>query len=328
MEVLTREDTVTNISSYYHVNPVKTRKVTKKLNTDFKAFKYKTQDSFNQVFPQNMGEILHIDEVALSNGELFTLVTNPKSRAKQNTIVAIIEGTKASDIISVLNDIALCRRKKVKAVSSDMAPNMQLAIKQSFENAEIVIDKFHVIKLVLEALETQRIQYRWMVIDLENERLKHCKHYNFVNKVRRYSNGDTEKQLLSRSKYILFKTPDKWTEKQRIRAHILFKNYPRLKYLYEHSLAFRHVYQQRNKEKAQLYLEQWIAKSFEIKEDVFRTAATSIARYSEPILSHFHHWITNAFAESFNSKIKRFRANLRGVSCKYFFHYRLTKLFA
>jgi len=234
-----------------------------------------------------MGEILHIDEVALSNGELYTLVTNPKSRAKRNTIVAIIEGTKAIDIINVLNEIALYRRKKVKAVSSDMAPNMQLAIKKSFENAEVVIDKFHVIKLVLEALESQRIKYRWMVIDLENERLKHCKHYNFSNKVKRYSNGDTEKQLLSRSKYILFKTPDKWTEKQQVRAHILFKNYPRLKYLYEHSLVFRNIYKQRDKSKAQFYLQQWIEKSYALKEDVFRTSATSIARYMEPIIFQF-----------------------------------------
>ncbi|MBR1947278.1 MAG: transposase, partial [Bacteroidaceae bacterium] len=37
---------------------------------------------------------------------------------------------------------------------------------------------------------------------------------------------------------------------------------------------------------------------------------------------------TNAFAESFNAKIKAFRAQLRGVTDLKFFFYRLTKLFA
>ncbi|MBR5511489.1 MAG: transposase, partial [Bacteroidaceae bacterium] len=37
---------------------------------------------------------------------------------------------------------------------------------------------------------------------------------------------------------------------------------------------------------------------------------------------------TNAFAESFNAKIKSFRAQLRGVTDIKFFFFRLAKLFA
>ena len=37
---------------------------------------------------------------------------------------------------------------------------------------------------------------------------------------------------------------------------------------------------------------------------------------------------TNAFAESFNAKIKAFRAALRGVTDIKFFLFRLTKLYA
>lgn len=59
-----------------------------------------------------MGDVLHIDEVALSKGELYTFVTNPKGKGKQKTIVAIIEGTKSQDIIRVLDKIPLVYRKK------------------------------------------------------------------------------------------------------------------------------------------------------------------------------------------------------------------------
>ena len=35
--------------------------------------------------------------------------------------------------------------------------------------------------------------------------------------------GDTHKQLLARSRYLLFKSADKWTESQRQRAEVLFE---------------------------------------------------------------------------------------------------------
>ncbi|SIQ15466.1 transposase [Maribacter ulvicola] len=46
------------------------------------------------------------------------------------------------------------------------------------------------------------------------------------------SNGDILKQLLARSRYLLFKSSNKWTENQAKRAEILFKRYPDLKKAY------------------------------------------------------------------------------------------------
>ena len=310
------------------MNPQQTSKVVKKYNDEYKIYKFRRQQDINQIFPENMGVYLHIDEVALSKGELYTFVTNPEGRGKGGTIVAIIQGTKAKDIAEVLDMLCLYRRKQVKAVASDMAPNMQAALRRSFTNAIIVIDRFHVVKLIIEALQTQRIKYRWQVIEQENKRLKFCREENYSYKIRTYQNGDTEKQLLARSTYLLFKSQDKWTENQEIRAAILFDNYPRLKVLYEHTMAFRNIYTEVSPEKAQLRLEHWIEKSFRLREDVFHTAAGSVRNHMTNILNYFTVKLTNAFAESFNSKIKRFRFNLRGVSDKIFFHYRLIKLFA
>ena len=52
-----------------------------------------------------------------------------------------------------------------------------------------------------------------------------------------------------------------------------------------------------------------------------------IRTYDE-MLNYFVSRSTNAFAESFNAKIKAFRAQLRGVTDLKFFFYRLSKLFA
>jgi len=48
----------------------------------------------------------------------------------------------------------------------------------------------------------------------------------------------------------------------------------------------------------------------------------------KPILNYFNNRSTNASAESFNAKIKEFRAMFRGVRDVRFFLFRLTKLYA
>jgi len=60
----------------------------------------------------------------------------------------------------------------------------------------------------------------------------------------------------------------------------------------------------------------------------FNTVVNSLEYHLEDILNFFDHRSTNAYAESFNSKIKGFRANLRGVTDVKFFLFRLEKLFA
>jgi transposase len=41
------------------------------------------------VFPQNMGEYLSIDETSLSQGELYTIITNKEAKGHKGCLVAI-----------------------------------------------------------------------------------------------------------------------------------------------------------------------------------------------------------------------------------------------
>jgi len=58
-----------------------------------------------------------------------------------------------------------------------------------------------------------------------------------------YDKGDTKKQLLARSRYLLFKTKSNWTENQVARAEILFREFPDLKKACELSMMFRLFYE-------------------------------------------------------------------------------------
>lgn len=72
----------------------------------------------------------------------------------------------------------------------------------------------------------------------------------------------------------------------------------------------------------------WIEKTKLLKLNEFNTAANSLNYHLETILNFFINRNTNANAESFNSKIKLFRANQRGVVDIKFFIFRIEKLFS
>ena len=147
---------------------------------------------------------LSIDETSLSHGELYTVVTNKQARGKKGTIVAILNGTKSEDIIPVLLKIPARIRNKVKEITLDLAGNMALIAKKCFPNAVQVIDRFHVQQLATEALQEIRIKHRWKAIDDENTALEQAKKYKSTYLPEVLPNGDTIKQLLARSRYLLY----------------------------------------------------------------------------------------------------------------------------
>ena len=243
-------------------------------------------------------------------------------------MVAVIQGTKSQDIIDVIGKISLEKRKTVKEVTLDMANNMQLAAKMSFPEASLVTDRFHVVKLVLEALQHLRITYRWKEIEKENSAIKKAKEEGIRYSSFSFDNDDTPKQLLARSRYIIAKKPNEWTENQKQRTEILFRHYPELHQAYIHTLEFRNIYEMQSKSLAKEKMLDWINKTRLLKMTIFNTAANSLRYHLETITNFFVNRHTNANAESFNSKIKLFRANQRGVVDTKFFLFRMEKLFA
>lgn len=209
-----------------------------------------------------------------------------------------------------------------------MANNMESASRQSFPESKLVTDRFHVVKLALEALQHIRIKYRWEELDKENEAIEACKMQGKKYKAIELENGDTPKQLLARCRYIIAKRPDEWTKSQQQRASILFNRYPILKIAYKHVLEFRNIYEVRTRTLAEQRFMDWIDKTNELKIKEFNTVANTVKYNLNNILNFFINRSTNANAESFNSKIKLFRANQRGVVDTKFFLFRLYKLFA
>jgi transposase len=276
-----------------------------------------------------MGTHLSIDEVALSQGELYTIVTNKKFKGKKGSLVAIVAGTKAEEVIEHISKIDYKKRKLVKEITLDMANSMKLIAKRCFPKAIQVTDRFHVQKLALEALQEIRIKHRWEAMDFENQLILQAKKENRTYIAELLPNGDSVKQLLARSRYVLYKSREKWTQSQNERAGLLFKLYPDIKKAYSLSQQLRGIYNNNNdKHIAMTKLAHWYRNVEESGFKNFNILLNSITFNYQSILNYFDNRSTNASAESFNAKIKAFRSQFRGVRKIDFFLFRLSNLFA
>nr|WP_216821879.1 transposase [Myroides sp. N17-2] len=297
--------------------------------SDFQAWEHKEHAKDYLLFPENIGPKLSIDETALSKGELYTIITNKYSKGKKGSIVAIFSGTKVEPIIEKLLTISSKTRSKVKEITLDMANSMKKIVTKCFVNATQVTDRFHVQKLVNEALQDIRIQERWNASDIENNLILQAKKEGKQFIPIEFDNGDTAKQLLIRSRYLLTMDPSKWTINQKQRADILFNQYPLIKQAYDVAQHLRIIYNTTTvKEVAYTKLAHWYNDVMKINLKQFGTVINTMQINYKTILNYFDNRSTNASAESFNAKIKAFRAQFRGVRDIDFFLYRLTKLYA
>jgi transposase len=281
------------------------------------------------IFPENIGKNLSLDEVALTNGELYTVLTNKQFHGKKRALVAMIQGTRSKDVANILLKIPEEKRNSVKEITLDMAESMQNIVKYSFPNATSITDRFHVQQLVSEAAQEIRVLLRKEAIREENECIKLARSESRRYKSQSFENGDTKKQLLARSRYVLFKPQSKWHESQQKRSEILFREFPELKNAYELSMMFQSCYENSHSiDEARESFNKWYEKVEEKNIDSFIVAAESVRLHETTILNYFTDRSTNASAESFNAKLKSFRSVVRGVRDKKFHLFRVAKLYA
>ncbi len=280
------------------------------------------------IFPANCGARLAIDEVALTNGELYTIVTNKAAHGRKGALVAIVEGTVADNVALVLGRIPGITRASVVETTLDMSPAMEKIVRSAFPRSRLTTDRFHVQQLVSEAVQEMRIAARKEAIKEENDAIKRAREEKKRYTPTLYANGDTKKQLLARSMYLLFKTEGKWGARQTERAVILFREFPELKAAYDLSMSFRFVYEHAaSPSDARERFARWCANAEASGIASFLTPIETYQAHDATICNYFIDRSTNAAAESFNAKLKNFRAVLRGVRDRKFFLFRVATLY-
>ena len=308
----------------------------------------------------NMGEYLSIDET-LVHDDLLTFLTNKEGHCRHGSLIASVKGTKVGDVTGHLMRIPEEKRLAVKEVTMDFSDSMMGIVSNAFPNAKMTIDCFHVIQLATRALDEMRMKLKRAARteqnreerefkeqlkrrsksreryarDHEPKKSKHGKTLGRPRKrknerfvPRKLGNGETKPDLLTRVRYPLMKAGIEWSKQQKERMDILFGLDRRIKAGYGLVCALRNIFRKRqDRKQARKALKAWgknVGKSL-IRELI--AVRDTIMGKLEYVLNYFDDRSTNAYAESFNSKIKAFRTQVHGVADLPFFMYRLVKIF-
>ena len=98
-----------------------------------------------------------IDESSLSNGELYTFVTNRDRHTGEGSLVAVVSGTKPEEVIQVLKRTDEEECMKVEEVTIDLFDSMHKTVSVAFPKAQRVTDRFHIQKLACDAVQEIRV---------------------------------------------------------------------------------------------------------------------------------------------------------------------------
>ena len=101
---------------------------------------------------------------------------------------------------------------------------------------------FIIQKLAGDAVQQMRIEHRWSALQQANDEKEKAKLEKTAYQPLTFENGDTRSELLARSRHLLFKSSEKWTDEQKLRAKILFREYPDIKKAYGLSHSLRMIF--------------------------------------------------------------------------------------
>jgi transposase len=171
---------------------------------------------------------------------------------------------------------------KITEASLDMSKAFIKGFGEFFPNADLTFDKFHVMKLVGEAVD-----------EVRRKEVK-------------------ERPELKESRYVWLKNPSNLTAHQKDMLEMLRGANLRTAEAYRMRLTLQDFYEQANPQAAKLFLDEWIAMVKESAIEPMVEVAKTIENHAEGVLRWFKSGLSNGFLEGLNSLIKAAKAKARG----------------
>ncbi len=243
-----------------------------------------------------------LDEKRFHRGQSYVSVMVDLERGAPR-VLDVCDGRKKEDPIKLLEKLPEPVRGRVEAVAMDLSAAYQGAAEAVLPKAEVVFDRFHISKLMGEAMDKVRRE--------ENKEL--------------LSKGD--KRLVG-TRYVWLYHPDEICkrEKDPTRDRVFEKlalSRLRTARAYYYRLLFLEFWEQPDIESAQKFFAQWY---HEVKRSrPIQRVAETLKNHLHGLLTYFRHEITNAVTEALNGSIQSLKSAARGF--RSFENYRTRILF-
>lgn len=206
---------------------------------------------------------------------------------ENNTVVELLHNRNKDTVVRYLHHLE--GKEQIQYVAMDMWVPYRDAVRAVIPQAQIVIDKFHVLKMANEALEKVRKGLRESLTLKERRGLMHDR---FVLLKRAHDLGDKERLLLSG-----------WT-----------KNYDVIGIAYRLKEAFFGIYDAESSDEAAAKYTEWKRGVTPEVAPAFSDLIRAWENWEPYILAYFDHPITNAYTESLNNLIRVMNRLGRGYS--------------
>lgn len=224
---------------------------------------------------------LSVDETSTRKGHnYFTIMSDRK--AKNVVGIGVGKDKKAFANALIEMEIRGGNREDVRTVTMDMSKSYISAVSETMEQADIIFDRFHIVKKLNEAVDSIRRQEQ------------------------------KEHDELRKTRYLWLKNNSKLSDEQRINIAYLEAAYPNIGTAYRLKELLRVVLDEAYFSHYLSPLNVWMKKAWDSQLDPIREFVNMLRRHWYGIKTFFKHLATNAFAERVNLKIQEIKRIAKG----------------
>ena len=222
-----------------------------------------------------------VDETSRKKGHEY--ITQFVDLDKRRTVF-VTEGKDATTIEKFVEELEKKHGKKenIELVSMDMSPAFITGVLNKLPDSQIVFDKFHLIKMLNEALDA-------------------------VRRLERKGN-----ELLKNHRYTILRRYENLSLKKKYELDALLPLYPKLGEAYRLKQLFLDVFDVSDAEEAKGYLWFWCDQALEAGIEPFRKFVNTIKAHWVGIVAYFDNKVTNGVLEGINAKIQLAKRRARG----------------
>ena len=206
---------------------------------------------------------------------------------QNNTIVELLPNRNKDTVVRFLHHLE--GKERIQYVAMDMWTPYRDAVRAVIPQAEIVVDKFHVVRMANDAMERVRKSLRESLTPKQRRGLMH-------------------------DRFVLLKRERDLNDKERLNLDGWTKNYPALGEAYRLKEDFYGIYESGAPEEAMRRYEAWYRGISTEISPYFTDLIRAFTNWQPFILNYFGHPITNAYTESLNSLIRVMSRLGRGYS--------------
>jgi len=222
-----------------------------------------------------------IDEVSYRRGHKYVTVVYDLKRSR---VVWVGEGKKRSTIDKFFSEaLSDYQRKRIELACCDMSETFMGAIKAHCPNAKLVLDRFHIVKALGEAMDEVRKE-EWRQVK------------------------GKERKALKGLRWILFKHPSKRTAEDERVLDSIRKGNQRIYRAAVLKDEFDRFWSYKAEWAARRFLKNWSAAALKSRLEPIRKFVHTLRKHIDSILAFIPSRLTNAAAEGLN-RIIRFVKN-------------------